>query len=175
MHIVYIYIYIVIPFNLCSIMRSLDATWSGRWHDLLGHANHGFSWGGWERTTWATGQKGLQRLWDRVSPFWVGYIHKVSQYIYAHYIYICDVIDRTLVAGIMIRFTTVKDRNCRGRLYWTVFTIAVSSQEITRWTVGFLGQQWTPPFNGPTSMPVSTSQIVFFGLFRNSVVAATVV
>ena len=52
--------------------------------------------------------------------------------IYMHIIYICDVIDRTLVAGIMIRFTTVKDRNCRGRLYWTVFTIAVSSQEITR-------------------------------------------
>ena len=96
------------------------------------------------------------------------YIYICTLYIYAHYIYICthyiyicicDVIDRTLVAGIMIRFTTVKDRNCRGRLGRCSRSPSVLRKSRGE-RLGFWDSNGHHLLTGlHTSMPVSTSQM----------------
>ena len=91
------------------------------------------------------------------------YMHIIYIYIYAHIIYIyiciCDVIDRTLVAGIMIRFTTVKDRNCRGRLGRCSRSPSVLRKSRGE-RLGFWDSNGHHLLTGlHTSMPVSTSQM----------------
>ena len=85
-------------------------------------------------------------------------IYICTHYIYI-YIYVCDVIDRTLVAGIMIRFTTVKDRNCRGRLGRCSRSPSVLRKSRGE-RLGFWDSNGHHLLTGlHTSMPVSTSQM----------------